>query len=807
MFGNDTVNYSNVFDDEWFNVTEPTTEKQLLLTLNSIANDTAWDNGTIPFSGTTSKTGDISLVNATLYVWFENGSVAIEDTQAISGTSNTTVWSKSVPYRVDDDFQWNILSFSNESYNWSVNNFTYRIENYPNVSFRNPENYYNFSNNSYWFEVVLDKAIDDPYLVNATSYIWFSNGTLFTTSYRSIGAFAILYNVTGTAPENNTYFYNTEAFSKNWISTSKSFSAWALNKSFIIPDLTNPQINITSPIGSLGFGKSGETEFLNWSVFDANLDQCWYDYNNSNTTVTCLDNTTTFILAANEFTITFYANDTSGNLGINSTTWDYTIYENSRVFDETVVQTSRETIKFLGTLGSGASSVSGVLWYNGSAETAVTTQSGSNFNLTTNLDIPSTGTGNASFFWAISFTNATGTFQYNTSESNQTITELVMYECTNPVPDGLTLNFSTYDSTNLTLLNTSLEATFQFYSVDGTGDSFIEYLFQDLNENRSNYMYCLNSSGENVTLDAFISYIATGYDRREYIIDDGIIGNFTQTIPLYLTETALTDIVTITVQDQNYVPLEGAVVAVQRWNIGTNTYSTIGMLTTSSTGEGIIDLELYTTWYRAAVTYEGELVAVTDVQKLSSTEWVITVEIGVDNPYDLFGDIASGLTFDNSTNITSFTWLDSSGYTQRGCLVVTNQTNLGSVELFNSCVVSVSGTINYQLVGDGTYHATGRIFLDGYNQSQIVDELTIRLGTPSNTATISKYGRVISALAIGTAGVIGVSAGSIILGAFLVVLVIFALVKIGFMNVASGFVWGIISILLIIVFLQTRRRG
>ena len=89
--------------------------------------------------------------------------------------------------------------------------------------------------------------------------------------------------------------------------------------------------------------------------------------------------------------------------------------------------------------------------------------------------------------------------------------------------EGLTLNFTTYDTTNMSILNSSFEATFQFYSESGGGGSVIEYLFSDLDEDRSNYMFCLNSSGQNATLYAFISYSATYHDRREYIISEGII--------------------------------------------------------------------------------------------------------------------------------------------------------------------------------------------------------------------------------------------------------------------------------------------
>ena len=428
--------------------------------------------------------------------------------------------------------------------------------------------------------------------------------------------------------------------------------------------------------------------------------------------------------------------------------------EKNRIFDASALQTGTESFTIVFEQDGDVTNPSATFVYDGGTYTTTRTTSGSEVNFTNSIDIPTSLNGTISFYWTVTFTNSTGTYSFNTSTSSQTVYNLTLEECVAPTLDGLTLNFTTYDSTNMTPVNSTLEATFQFYANSGSGDMIVEYLFSDTNENRSNYMYCLESGGLNVTVDAFITYGATDYDNREYIINDGIIGNFTQDIPLYLTQTALTDIVTITVQDQNYDPISGALVAIQRWNVGTNTYSTIGMLTTSSTGKGIMDLELYTTWYRAVVYVDGEIVEVTDVQKLSSTTWTITVNTGADNSYILFGDISHGLTFDNSTNITSFTWLDSSGYTNKGCLVVINQTNTGSETISNSCTESVSGTIDYQIVGDGTYTAYGVIYLTGYNTSQIVDTLNIQLGTPEIIQTVSPYGKVISFLLLGGIGLV-----------------------------------------------------
>ncbi|GAG96652.1 unnamed protein product, partial [marine sediment metagenome] len=158
------------------------------------------------------------------------------------------------------------------------------------------------------------------------------------------------------------------------------------------------------------------------------------------------------------------------------------------------------------------------------------------------------------------------------------------------------------------------------------------------------WLFCLESSGVNVSTDATISFYKDGYDRREYLItDESILGDYSQDIPLFLSLTSETDIVTVIVKDQNYNEISGALVSIQEWNIGTNTYSDVGMFTTNEAGSGIINLELYNRWYRAIVTYNGIIVEVTEPEKLADTTWPITIQLEVDNPYSLFDSISKGL--------------------------------------------------------------------------------------------------------------------------------------------------------------------
>jgi len=483
--------------------------------------------------------------------------------------------------------------------------------------------------------------------------------------------------------------------------------------------------------------------------------------------------------------------------------------ENSQTYNPITIETTSETFAINFTYISSLFYISSVLLnYDGTNYSASSLDTGSTRIYSANIIIPSVSTEtNKTFYFIVALLNSTGDItNFISNSNNQTINKMHLYQC--DATTGLALNFTTYDGTNFTALNSSFEASFNYYGVGGTGSTFINTTYQNLNENQSNFMFCLNSSGLNATLNAFINYYATGYDSRSYIISNGIIGNFTQNIPLFLSLTLDTDIITFNIMDSNYNPLSNALVNIQQWNVGTNSFFSIGMFTTSSEGTGILNLVLYNIWYRASVTYQGQLIKVTDIQKLSGTTWNIIVDLGVSNPYDLFGTISHGLTFSNTTNITTFTWSDSSGYTQQGCLLVYNLTSYGQVEAYNYCVISNSNTINYLLNGDGTYYLKGIIYLtSAYNVSSIVDTLTIRLGEPEMASVISSFGKVLSFIFIGTSAMIGVAAANPIYGLILLIASLFVSAKLGWLNIGWGILMGFIVIIIVIIFRIGRKGG
>lgn len=615
--------------------------------------------------------------------------------------------------------------------------------------------------------------------------------------------------------QRNLIFFNNYNLSDGeyyWNMSVKSYvGTWNISSQFkFTVDTVMPSVQLFSPSGAMNQLNNGQNMSLNYSVSDTNLAYCWFNYNSLNVTVPC-NNNHSFLYVSGKNSLTLYANDSAGNVNSANTSWGVTLTLVNNTYSPTTYETAYENFESNVELFPGLTLLSSSLVYNGTQYSGASlTLSGPNtYAFRRSIDIPLNSNPFAvetkNFYWMIEFTNGN---ILNTSSLTQNVSSINIVLC-NSTFNNLALNFTTYDTVAPTIpLNASFEATFSIRSPNGTTALSRNFSYSSINESRSNWMFCLNASGTNVTVNSFIDYYAPGYDPRDYIIQDGVIGSFTQNIPLYLTSTSTTDIVTITVKDQNYNPLAGSLVTIQQWNIGSNSFSTIGMFTTGNQGTGLMNLVLYTTWYRAMVTIGGELVEVTDIQKMDDTSWEILVDLGTTNPYDLFGTINHGLTFNNATNITTFTWSDSSGYTQKGCLIVKNMTALGYSTISSECTVTTAGTISYLLPPGGDYYMQGVLFLDdSYGVSQVVDELFERLGVPAFLAVISPFGKVISFLLIGTGGLIGAAASSPVWGIGLIIIAMFISWQLGWLNLTTGIFTSFFVALLVAWFRQFRRNG
>jgi len=581
----------------------------------------------------------------------------------------------------------------------------------------------------------------------------------------------------------------------------------ALENRTIGLDTDNPQVTINIPQTTEDIGYYNVNQTLNWSIVESNFDSAWYNYNGTNITIYGANNETSFELDGTDYNLTFWANDTLGNINETFLEWSYTLFVNNETYSAISYGSSFESFEInLNYDSSSWGLIEGSLWYNTTSYVGSDGASGDNAIFSTEIQIPT----NASivinpFYWTIALTNGTGTFYFNITEHNQTINPIVLQFC-NATINTTTLNFTLKEAGTFDLLNGSLEATFNYW---GGGDGLIyqTYSYTNQTDNNTNYAFCIDPIYAEFVTDATISYYKEGYDRREYLLSDYTLNNVTENINLYLTTTASTDIFTFTVRDENDDIVPGATIRIQRWDIGTNNFYTVGMVYTSADGTGIINMRLNDAWYRYQVLYNNILYLTTEPVKESSTSRTLNIDLATTNPYDQFEEIDYSLTYNNQTNVTIFTYADTTGAIQIGCLRVLEMTGLGNTEVYYSCVESTSGTLSYEINDSGTYiiRAIFRLTEAYDSVEKVIDEI-IRQGTPERFTIIDKFGSVISLLLTGTSATIGIAAGSIPLGLGLIIASLIIVNLLGWLNITSTVLYGLLSIIILIALNLRRKR-
>jgi len=566
----------------------------------------------------------------------------------------------------------------------------------------------------------------------------------------------------------------------------------------------------------MGLLTNGQSVDLNYSVSDTNLDTCWRDYNGVNTTIaSCANTTFTYVSGVNSIKV--WANDTFGNKGSNTSVWGSNIEITNIVYNANTIETSSETFVLNITYNSSLyTGVSATFIYNNTIySSTVTTVSSSNVIFSNTLIVPTVSSEiNMSFNWNVTLTGGT-TNNFITSIYNQTVSPILLSVC-GGITNTTSISFITKDEATFALLNSSIEINLQ-YGLD-ISNLIKTYTYQNLTDGFSNYSVCINPIYGYTYINGIVSYYKSGYDRRDYFFTNALVNNLTQTINLYLLNTSSSDIFTFTVKDEADQPVSGAYIYVERWDIGTSNFYTTAVLQTDTNGNTFTNLRLYDAWYRYKVVYNGVLRLVEGPVKESTTTRTLRIVITTntdpitgDNQYTVINDIIHSLTFNNVTNTFAFNYLDNSGSTNMGCLKIGRMYMNTTSIIYNSCINSVSGTLNYAVTENGTYAAYGTVTLnENYtNYQSVVDTLVRTVGVPERFSVINTYGRAISFIAIGTVAMLGVASGSLIIGFGLVILTALGLDLIGLLNFTSPstVLFSLIALVLMIIITTIRRSG
>jgi len=283
------------------------------------------------------------------------------------------------------------------------------------------------------------------------------------------------------------------------------------NRSFSI-DAVAPTINITYPYGVIDYGYTNKSTYLNWTVTDTNLDSCWYSYDSAtNTSLTCGSYNTTFNFS-NQQNISFFANDSAGNVASLTSSWTYKIFENLESYNSSSAETAREGFK-INITSDGTQTVSANLSYNGTSYVGTKTGDNSemvfNYNFGSLPEIATATATNHSFHWEIYY----GSQNINTSANNQTVERSVLGLCNATLTQPY-INFTFEDEESATAINATIDSsTWTYYLGDGTVNKTL--LYSNTTDVES-YGFCFSPTDKTVKGIINLQYSLTGYPQRRW---------------------------------------------------------------------------------------------------------------------------------------------------------------------------------------------------------------------------------------------------------------------------------------------------
>ncbi|MAG26666.1 hypothetical protein CMI47_14085 [Candidatus Pacearchaeota archaeon] len=476
-------------------------------------------------------------------------------------------------------------------------------------------------------------------------------------------------------------------------------------RTFLI-DSTASVINVSSPRGYINYHVSGSNLTINWSVSDPHLDSCWFNYNSTNTSLTCADNNYTFTTNSQQ-NLTFYSNDTYGNEGSNFTEWVYIIKEITETFSNSTVEGNTETFTINITINSTTFPNSRAsLVYNGTSNTGTKIGSGDSLLFTRNLLIPNVDAQvNLTFYWEIVLNNGTDN-PFNSTFHNQSVSELSVDNCTTNT--NVLYNFTIVDERsqiflNPTNQNTSGKLNLQVFTLDRS----IEVINFTKFYNKTNpFQVCLSSnlSGANFSVDAEIEYSADDYTQEFYHIQNDTLNeqDLHTNITLFDLDSTNAQEFKVIYKDQSFLPVAGVLIQVQRKYVDEGVFKTVEIPKTDFAGATVANLELNDVKYTFIIIKNGELLATfADKFPVCDNAGIDDCEINLNSfgssaglqDFTQLEDFSFSLDYNRTSRIITSIFSIPSGTQSEVSLNATLFDGLGNRSVCDDILTSSSGTL------------------------------------------------------------------------------------------------------------------
>lgn len=370
-------------------------------------------------------------------------------------------------------------------------------------------------------------------------------------------------------------------------------------------------------------------------------------------------------------------------------------------YNPSTVEGATELFSINLSIASASANVDGVLVYNGTRYSALSSGTGSSRLLSKTIVIPNVAAStNLSFYWEL---NISQTTLATTSLYTQQVNSLGIDSCTSFT--NKILNFTVYDEeTQIFIPNASIESALNVYSLDRS-----QIILNISNIKNSSSSFCLSNSLLNTTsylLDAQIKYSADGYASEYYnLIDYNLSSSTTQrNISLYDLNFSDSTIFQFSFSDINFLPVEGAQVFLERQYLSENTFKTVELPITDSSGKTILHIVKNDVIYNIRVVKNGEvlgnferIIGFCQDFTVGSCRIDLTASssaLPVFNYTSFVGLIFTAPSYNANTSVVSSQFITPDGNVHTILMEVTRSDSFGNRSLCTNTLVSSSGSLS-----------------------------------------------------------------------------------------------------------------
>jgi len=345
------------------------------------------------------------------------------------------------------------------------------------------------------------------------------------------------------------------------------------------------------------------------------------------------------------------------------------------------------------------------LSYNGTSSLATITSNGNNYTLTKNQIAPGVSTtANLSFFWNITMGDE---FNFLTPTKNQTVSPIVV----NETCIGMTsiVNFTMRDEINQLLLtpttyNTSMKIDLDLYTSDRS-TKLVDYFNEFSRINPA--AICIDNDlggGDTYSLDLQVEYNSLNHTSEFYNIEMLNLNSSTigQNISLYNLDTTNAQEFRLRVRDTSYLPIDGALVRIERKYIENGTFFVTEIPKADEGGITSASLQTNDVIYNFYIYEEGELISsFTNVLAICQTPLVSQCEIDFNSfqseiiipDYEEGNDFNFTIDYNSTSKEISSDFVIPSGEPTLVELIITSEDSLGT-SVCSDSITSASGTLS-----------------------------------------------------------------------------------------------------------------